>query len=106
MTPPTLTGDQRSIDAEQLRTTELTESECHKVLSVRRRRVVLEVLGEREGALDLDDLAVAVARRETETDDPAQETIDNVVLTLHHKHLPMMDDLGVVEYDSATQAIR
>lgn len=73
----------------------LTERERHRLLASARRRAVLTVLAGTDGEIDLDELAPAVAAREEEAGDgPA-----DVRVTLHHVHLPMLADAGVLDYD-------
>lgn len=93
---------------EQLRTDGLTESERHRLLHSERRRVVLAVLDEQAAVVEREHLAAEVAAHETGCDSPSEETVDRVELSLHHSHLPLMDELGVVSYDldSDTVALR
>ena len=85
--------------------TDLTESERHELLEVDRRRHALAVIADETGPLALDELATAVAERESGVDPAEPGTVSNVAVTLHHIHLPKMDDLGVVDYDSPTKRI-
>lgn len=78
---------------------ELSESDRHRLLADRRRRVLLDVLADRDGPVELTDLAATVAAREDGTDD------ERVAIDLHHHHLPLLDDLGVVVYDPARNRI-
>ena len=80
-------------------TADLSTSDHHKVLAGERRRVALDVLSDRSTPVDLEDLAVAIARRETDADVVDEETVEQVAITLHHTHLPMMGELGVIDYD-------
>jgi hypothetical protein len=91
-TTPTLTSEYPHI-------AHLTESERHSLLMVECRRLVLEILEERSAPAGLSELATAVARREDDCDPSSDETLQKVEITLHHTHLPKMDDLGVVSYD-------
>lgn len=59
---------------ELLAAAELSESECYRVLSVERRRVVCDVLADQAKAISVDRLATVVAERETSTDDTECET--------------------------------
>lgn len=67
-------------------------------LAAERRRTVLAVLRERPGGevVAVESLAAAVAARERSRDDgPAA-----VLLQLHHRHLPKLDDVGLVAHDA------
>lgn len=81
----------------------LTRSECCRLLASERRRTVLAVLGGRTAPVDLRDLAREISVR----GDDAMEagTADRVAVTLHHNHLPRMDDLGLLDYDPGANRI-
>lgn len=82
---------------------QLSESERHRLLSSGRRRVVLDVLSERDTPIRLEELATAVASR---TDGAAtDQAVERTTIELHHCHLPKMADLGVVAYDPASRLI-
>lgn len=88
--------------SEQTGTAELTTDERHRLLANARRRAALAVLTERTAPVELADLAVAVANRETGVGAADEELVDRVTASLHHAHLPRMDGLGVVEYEPET----
>lgn len=83
-----------------------TESETalHRVLASQRRCVVLDVFGDREPPIGLDELAAAVADREREIDGERRDQ-DQVQVTLYHHHLPKMADLGLVEFDPESMRV-
>lgn len=93
---------------EQLRIDGISESERHRLLKSERRRVVLAVLDEQAAVIERQCLAAKVAAHETGADSPSEEAVDRVEVSLHHAHLPLMDDLGVLNYhpDSDTVALR
>jgi len=62
-----------------------------------RRWVVLQTLYGRAPPIALDTLAEAVAA--AERDEPSDEAVETVAVSLHHHHLPLMADLGVLDYD-------
>lgn len=78
----------------------LSDSERFRVLADFRRRHVLDVLEDADEPCGLDGLATAIEAREVRTADA-----DDVRITLHHVHLPMLDDAGLVEYDPATGTV-
>ena len=84
----------------------LEESTIHDVLGNDRRRLVLEALREREGVAELGDLAEAVAARESGTDPPPSDNRQSVYVSLHQTHLPKLDSLGIVEYDTDRRDVR
>lgn len=71
-----------------------------EALAHERRQHVLAVLRDDEESASLSELAVAVARRETEEDvDPERETVERVHTSLYHWHVPKLADANLVEYD-------
>lgn len=77
----------------------LPESEYHRLLAAERRRTTLDVVAESTAPVELEDLAATVAARETGRDVVDEEAVERVARSLHHSHLPKMDDLGVIDYD-------
>lgn len=61
-----------------------------------RRRVVLSTLSLNDGPMDRADLAAEVA--ETAEAD-AQDSVHDVLVELHHVHLPKLDEAGLLTYD-------
>lgn len=84
---------------------EVSTSEPHRLLAVERRRIALEILSEGEVPVTLDELAAAIATREAERDVVEPDAIERVAISLHHAHLPMMEEFGVINYDLATARI-
>lgn len=80
----------------------LTESERHRLLSDERRRTVLDVLDGRSAPLHFEELASVVAEREAAGGAVAADARREVVVALHHNHLPRLADFGLVGYDRAS----
>ena len=80
--------------------TDLSESERHRVLASGRRRTVLNIIVGQAGPLELAALATEVARVEFDGQTPTEATVDRVRISLHHRHFPLLDEFGVVDYDS------
>lgn len=81
-----------------LRGVELTEQERHRLLAAERRRLALDVLAGSSVPVDLEELARRIAERES--GNPADgRTVERVAVSLHHAHLPRMDEVGVLDYD-------
>lgn len=76
----------------------LSENERHTLLASEQRRQAIAVLSFADAPVDLDDLTHAVATRGEQSDD--EESIERIKITLHHIHLPKMEDFGVLEYDT------
>lgn len=75
------------------------------MLASERRRVVLDVLAGRSTPVDLEELATDVATREIDGETPRVDVVEQVAIALHHNHLPMLTDLGVLEYVPAARRI-
>ena len=81
---------------------DLSKGEIFDVLQNKRRRFVLRYLRRHGGPVDLGDLATQVAAWEYETpcDGISKKQRKRVYTTLQQTHLPRMDDVGIVAYDS------
>ena len=75
----------------------------YRVLANQRRRQVIRLLAERDDPTTVADLTDRVRAADAGLD-PSDR--DRVALELHHSHLPMMDDAGVVEYDGEDRVAR
>lgn len=83
-------------DGGQLRIGDLLDA-----LNNDQRRTVLRLLVASDGAVGVRELAREIAA-------PADETtpdVDNVVIALHHNHLPRLDDIGIVTYDPEANVV-
>lgn len=76
-------------------------------LADRCRRVALSTLHDRDSPMSRRELAGMVAsrlatrpNRETRTDE------EEVLLQLHHLHLPMLDSAGLIDYDRSSTMVR
>ena len=92
------------IDAEST-VTDLRRDERYELLAAERRRLAVDVLSERDTPVALDDLAAAVAARETTESDPGADAVNRTAISLHHVHLPRLADAGVVEYDATDRRV-
>lgn len=75
----------------------LSEDEVHRLLAAGRRRLVLEVLAG-GGPTGLESLAEEIVRREGR-DAVTDHAVRRAMVDLYHRHLPLMADLGAIEYD-------
>lgn len=78
-------------------TAHLTTSERHRLLRSERRREVLDVLAGQATTVELTELASQVAAGE--------DDVHRVSVSLHHSHLPLMEDVGVLEYDAESNVV-
>lgn len=81
---------------------DLTESERHRLFASAQRRLVLDVLEEQDGSIELEPLAEAVSRLDESLDESDEKAVRQVKTELHHAHLPKMADFGVLDYDAAS----
>jgi len=89
----------------QAQRTDLTDSERCRILADERRRLVLDILEGQAGGLRLDELAETVVDRSD--GQPGKRSATNRVrVSLHHKHLPLLEAYGVIEYDHETHWVR
>lgn len=79
---------------------DLTRDDMFDVLSNPRRRYALHVLRS-EGRVELGDVAEQVAAWENETtvEEVSASERKHAYTALQQRHLPRMDDMGVVEFD-------
>ena len=80
-------------------TDSLTENDRHRLLASDRRRVALEILAESRVPIDFEGMAAEIAEREAGSETVDEATVERVAVDLHHVHLPLMAELGVVDYD-------
>lgn len=77
-----------------------------EAIANRRRRYVLHLLQEAPESLTLMDVTREVVRWEQDPDEtPDSETIESVHTSLHHIHVPKLEDAGLVEYNSTRTRI-
>lgn len=88
-------------NSEQDGETDLSTDDVFEVLYNRRRRDVIRYLRERDGSATASDLAEHIAAKEN--DIPVQQLSSSqrkrVYVGLYQNHLPMMDDIGVIDYE-------
>ena len=77
--------------------------EVFHLLQARRRRLVLRYLRDREGPVEMRDVAEQVAAWEHETTLEAlrSEERQRVYIALYQTHLPKLDEAGVIEYEQS-----
>ncbi len=79
---------------------ELSPAEAHGVLRNDRRRLVLERLRTTGDAETVSDLAEHIGGAEAGESPPPRNVRQSVYVSLHQTHLPKLDELGIVDYDS------
>lgn len=82
-------------------------SQYFRALSDDRRRLALYYLSQ-QGSADLDELARHVAGREAERppESLAEQEYERAASELYHEHLPLLSDVGLVEFDPRSKHAR
>lgn len=72
-----------------------------------RRRIALSILGQQYHPISLETLARDVAARESNTPerDVPQDHVDRILVRFTHAHLPLLDDAGLVDYDTESDLV-
>ncbi len=86
-------------------TPELDENRIYEVLSSQRRRETINYLRGAEGAVSIGELAEHIAEIETGESPPPKDSRKTVYVSLHQTHLPELDDLEIVNYDTDEKTI-
>lgn len=76
--------------------------ELFDILRSSQRRTVLHYLFTTDGLIFIDELTVAVARRETGSDTIAEHQRREAAMSLRQFHLPKLADKGLIEYSTET----
>lgn len=79
----------------------LSDDDVFEVLYNRRRRDVLRYMREHDGTATVGELAEYIAAKENDTTVQQLSSYERkrVYVGLYQNHLPMMDDVGVADYD-------
>ncbi|SEO25524.1 hypothetical protein SAMN05216388_101049 [Halorientalis persicus] len=85
---------------------DLDAGEIHDILRNDRRRLAIKCLREQDGQLSVRDLSEQVATRETGESPAPRDKRRSVYVSLHQTHLPKLDDLGIVDYDTDEKEVR
>ncbi|OIB56516.1 DUF7344 domain-containing protein [Natrialba sp. SSL1] len=84
----------------------LTNDAAHTILSDPQRRHLLYLL-KKNGKRTVDDLAYQIAAQEQDAhpETVSEEAYQRVAISLVHKHLPLLDDHNVIQYDQENQEV-
>lgn len=80
--------------------------DLYRALTNPRRRRILLCLEEVTGSVPLEHLAHQVAALEASASGEEQGAAQRVRMALYHVHLPMLAEVGLIEYDRDTGAVR
>jgi len=71
-----------------------------ELLGHERRRRAIRILDGADGStFDRREIARRIATTEADADVASDEFVRRVECSLHHKHLPMLDEYGVLDYN-------
>ena len=98
-----MTETSHDVTVDDTQTGQLTADEYFRVLADERRRALVDVLRDRTEPLSVADLAAAVRPR---SDGGLPTDDEHFRITLHHTHLPLLDDVGIVDYDVEAKMVR
>lgn len=74
----------------------------HAILGDDRRRAAVDAIAEGEPPIGVRELARTISDRERTG---ASRSPDDIAATLHHQHLPTLDDAAVIDYDVETNTV-
>ncbi|MGM0591483.1 MAG: DUF7344 domain-containing protein [Halobacteriota archaeon] len=83
----------------------LSQTEIHDVLRNTRRRLVIEQLWTRDGKESVRNLAEYIASVESGETPAPRNVRQSVYVSLHQTHLPKLDSLGIISYDSSAKEV-
>lgn len=83
----------------------LTEGEIHDILRNDRRRAVIEFLFEHDRQATIRELSEHIAALESGEEPPPRNIRQSVYVSLHQTHLPKLEGLGVVDYDTDSKDV-
>jgi len=84
---------------------ELDAGQIHDILRNDRRRLAIRCLRESGGSMSVRDLSEEVATRETGESPAPRDKRRSVYVSLHQTHLPKLDNLGIMTYDTDTKEV-
>lgn len=84
----------------------MSRGERYSVLASEERRLALGVLAEQPTGVGLKQLAAKIVTEREGEESQDADSIKEVMIVLHHVHLPKMADMGIVRYDTETQEIK
>jgi hypothetical protein len=83
----------------------LDETVVYEILSSERRRHTIDYLRASDKDVEVNDIAEYIAEKETGESPPPKDSRKTVYVSLHQTHLPKMDDLDIVNYDTDTKNV-
>ncbi|WP_435152392.1 DUF7344 domain-containing protein [Haladaptatus sp. DFWS20] len=90
---------------EELYERKLSPETIARVLENRQRRAICRVLSGGSNITTLDELVDALSERESDAADTELDR-ESIALQLHHIHLPLLEDIGLIEYEHRCETVR
>jgi hypothetical protein len=88
----------------QQTTVEISEQDRCRLLADEQRRTLVSVLAGQTSPVTLTELATTLGAREP-SPDGEPDTHRTIEIRLHHVHLPLLAEVGVIDYDQAEQRV-
>lgn len=99
-------GDGSSESSDDTPRTVISQEEMLEILSDHYRRILLEYLAEEaDPTVTLEDTATYIANQLTE-EAGLRPHEDDIEASLLHRHIPRLEDSGLVEFDDRSETIR
>lgn len=84
----------------------LDEGDVHDILRNDRRREMIAFLSQHDGRTTIRELSEHIATVESDEEPPPRNIRQSVYVSLHQTHLPKLEALGVIDYDTDSKEIR
>ncbi len=76
----------------------INKSDIFSVLQNERRRMMLEIL-HKDGPKSLRDISEAIARVESNSNEPVSNVRKSIYVSMLQTHLPKMENMGIIAYN-------
>lgn len=83
----------------------LSADDYFRLIADERRRRIVSVLAEHGGPMYTDEIAEAVVAHGDDDGSGDFDPLEEATISLHHVHLPLMADAGVIDYDPETKRV-
>ena len=85
--------------------TDLSEDDRHRLLASATRRTLLDIFANESHPISLEEIAEMLVELEEPGEEVDDATIEIATIELHHKHLPVLAELDLIEYDRAANRV-
>lgn len=84
----------------------ITPEQTHRLLNDTERRQLVVILSDIDHCVPLTTLVERVSERMEVSNNETRELYESLRIHLHHNHLPLFADVGVVEYNADQRLVR